>query len=51
MPETLPEPIDSSITLRAVSARTMAVIGYSGAWSQSRHEEHLKKLQDALAQA
>jgi hypothetical protein len=29
----------------------MAVIGYSGAWSQSRHEEHLKKLQDALAQA
>lgn len=49
--ETLPEPIDSSITLRAVPTRTMAVIGYSGTWSQSRYEEHLKKLQDALAQA
>jgi hypothetical protein len=49
--ETLPEPLDSSITLRVVPARTLAVIGYSGTWSQSRYEEHLKKLQDALVQA
>lgn len=49
--ETLPEPLDSRITLRAMPARTLAVIGYSGTWSQSRYEENLKKLQDALEQA
>lgn len=49
--ETLPEPLDAGVSLRAVPARTLAVIGYSGTWSQSGYEEHLKKLQDALAQA
>lgn len=49
--ETLPEPLDSSVSVRAMPARTLAVIGYSGTWSQSRYEEHLKKLQDALVQA
>jgi hypothetical protein len=49
--ETLPEPVDSSVTLRTMPARTLAVIGYSGTWSQSRYEEHLKKLQDALGEA
>jgi len=48
--ETLPEPLDASVTLRAMPARTLAVIGYSGTWSQSGYEEHLKKLRDALAQ-
>jgi hypothetical protein len=49
--ETLPEPTDSKVALRTMPARTLAVIAYSGTWSQSRYEEHLKKLQDALAQA
>ncbi len=49
--ETLPRPVDSNVTLRSMPARTLAVIGYSGTWSQSRYDEHLKKLQDALAQA
>ncbi len=49
--ETLPEPIDSSVALRLVPARKVAVIGYSGAWSQSLYEENLKKLEKALAQA
>lgn len=48
--DTLPEPIDSRVTLRAVPARKFAVIGYSGTWSQTNYEEHLKKLQDALKQ-
>jgi len=48
--ETLPEPIDSRVTLRAMPARTVAVIGYSGTWSQSRYEENLKDLQGALEQ-
>jgi len=48
--ETLPEPLDSRVILRAIPARTFAVIRYSGTWSQSRYDEHLKKLQEALAQ-
>ena len=46
--ETLPEPLDSRVILRAIPARTFAVISYSGTWSQSRYDEHLKKLQEAL---
>ena len=49
--ETLPEPTDSRVKLRAIPARTLAVISYSGTWSQSNYEENLKKLQDALAKA
>ena len=49
--ETLPEPNDSRVTLRAIPSRTLAVLSYSGTWSQSRYEEHLKTLQDALKQA
>ena len=48
--DTLPEPIDSRVTLRAVAARKTAVIRYSGTWSQTNYEENLKKLQDALKQ-
>lgn len=49
--KTLPEPLDSSVVLREMPARTVAVIGYSGTWSQRRYEENLKKLEKALAQA
>jgi hypothetical protein len=49
--ETLPEPDDARVILRAIPARTLAVIGYSGTWSQERYEEHLKALQDAASQA
>jgi effector-binding domain-containing protein len=49
--ETLPEPIDSRVKLRAIPARTLAVISYSGTWSQSNYEQNLGKLQDALAKA
>lgn len=48
--ETLPEPLDSSVTLREIPARTVAVIRYSGTWSQSRYEKHGKTLQNALEQ-
>ena len=49
--ETLPEPNDARVLLRTIPARTVAVLRYSGSWSQGRYEEHLKKLQDALEQA
>ena len=48
---TLPEPTDARVKLRAIPARTLAVIRYSGTWSQANYEENLKKLQDALAKA
>jgi len=32
--DTLPEPTDPAVSLRAVPARTVAVIRYSGTWSQ-----------------
>jgi hypothetical protein len=49
--DTLPEPIDARVTLRAIPARTVAVISYSGTWSQSNYAEHLQKLKSALAMA
>lgn len=49
--ETLPEPIDTRVTLRVVPARTFAVLVYSGTWSQARYDEHLRALQEAVAQA
>lgn len=49
--ETLPEPTDARVKLRTMPARTAAVIVYTGTWSQTNYEEHLKKLQDALEKA
>ncbi len=49
--ETLPEPTDARVTFREIPARTVAVISYSGTWSQSNYEENLTKLKDAMAKA
>jgi hypothetical protein len=46
--DTLPEPQDARVKLRAVPARRVAVIMYSGLWSQSRFEAHLAKLRAVL---
>jgi hypothetical protein len=46
--DTLPEPTDPAVRLRAVPGRTVAVIRYSGTWSQERYAKHLATLQDAL---
>lgn len=43
--ETLPEPLDPSVSLRQVPARQVAAIRYSGLWSEksfSRHKEELE---------
>lgn len=45
---TLPEPLDSRVTLREMPGRTVAVIRYSGFWSEARYSEHLEKLKAAL---
>jgi len=46
-----PEPLDERIRLREVLPSEMAVIRYSGFWSDSNYNEHLAKLQSALRAA
>lgn len=46
-----PEPLDPQVMLREVAARRVAVIRYSGFWSESNYQEHLDQLQDGLRAA
>jgi hypothetical protein len=46
-----PEPLDARVQLRNVPATRVAVIRYSGFWSESNYAEHLTKLQSALRAA
>jgi hypothetical protein len=46
-----PEPLDVRIRLREVLPSLVAVIRYSGFWSESNYNEHLAKLQAALRAA
>ena len=46
-----PEPLDARIRLREVLPSLVAVIRYSGFWSESNYNEHLAKLQAALRAA
>ena len=48
---TAPEPVDPRVQLREVPARRVAVIRYSGFWSQANYDEHLGKLEAALRAA
>lgn len=45
---TAPEPLDRRIRLREVPANRVAVIRYSGFWTQANDEEHLEKLKAIL---
>lgn len=49
--ENAPEPLDARVNLREVPPRQVAVIRYSGFWSESNYDEHLAKLQQALRAA
>jgi hypothetical protein len=46
-----PEPLDSRISLRDIVPGRVAVIRYSGFWSDANYNEHLDKLQTALRAA
>ena len=46
-----PEPLDARVKLREVPVSRLAVIQYSGFWSESNYNEHLVKLQAALKSA
>lgn len=47
--ETLPAPNDSSVRVRQVPERVVAVVRYSGTWSDANYEEHLAALRTSLA--
>jgi len=46
-----PEPIDQRVTLRQVQPTRVAVIRYSGFWSDANYNEHLALLQETLRRA
>ncbi len=46
-----PEPLDSRVMLRDVAPKRVAVIRYSGFWSESNYNEHLAQLQKGLRAA
>jgi len=48
---TAAEPLDARVQLREVLPSQVAVIRYSGFWSESNYSEHLAKLQAALRAA
>ena len=48
---TLPDPLDARVKLREVPGNRVAVIRFSGSWSQSTYEEQLQKLRSALTAA
>ena len=46
--ETLPEPLDSSVRLRQIPARKVAVIRYSGSWSRKKYEAKKALLEEFI---
>jgi hypothetical protein len=46
-----PEPLDPQVTLRDIAPHRVAVIRYSGFWSEANYQEHLASLQAALRSA
>lgn len=43
-----PEPLDARVMLRDIAPARVAVIRYSGFWSDAAYNQHLKKLQASL---
>jgi hypothetical protein len=48
--ETLPEPLDTRVKLKAVPGQLIAALRYSGTWSKERYEEKRIRLQALLKQ-
>ena len=48
--ETLPEPLDPNVHLRAIPARKIATIRYSGTWSQKRYEQKKEALEQFITE-
>jgi hypothetical protein len=48
---TVPQPSNSAVSIRAVPEHVMAVLTYSGRWTESNHQRHKQKLLEELSQA
>ena len=48
---TAPEPLDPRVQLRQMPGSRVAVVRYSGLWSQGNYDEHLASLQATLKAA
>ena len=48
--ETLPEPLDDRVKLKAVPGQLIAALKYSGTWSKDRYEEKKIRLQALIRQ-
>jgi SOUL heme-binding protein len=46
-----PDPLDARVQLREVAPSLLAVIRYSGFWSEANYNEHLARLQTTLREA
>lgn len=49
--ENAPEPLDPRVMLREVPPMRVAVIRYSGFWSESNYDKHLTKLREGMRAA
>ena len=49
--ETLPEPLDPRVKLKAVPGGRVAVVRFSGFWSESNYQENLARLQRGIEAA
>ncbi|MBN2590317.1 MAG: heme-binding protein [Sedimentisphaerales bacterium] len=47
--ETIPEPLDSNVTIREIPSQTIAAVRYSGTWSKKRYESHKSKLEQFIS--
>ncbi len=47
--ETLPDPLDPRISLRAVDGKRVAARSYSGSWSEKRYRDNETRLLEAIA--
>jgi hypothetical protein len=49
--DSAPEPLDARVSLREVPAHRVAVIRFSGLWTDANYNQHLAELQQSLRSA
>ena len=49
--ETLPQPVDPRVQIREIASRKVAVLRFSGTWSEARYTEHVATLKTEIGKA